>query len=235
MSEYNSQPDGDPKHAYILNFSPMAGAVQHDFCGSHDIRGATCPNCNKPLLRILSLHARDHVLNLDQTKTLVVPLLYCWTCSIPYGEFSYEVNVDGTIEIVQIPERQPDSEFGLEGPYDGYTGAYPLQTVALEPMSDVDDAKLATARQDGEYDSDDDLFEPRHQIGGSPFIYNPQTLTCPVCSKEMPILAAVCNDATGNTPWKNEDFSTFAGNGSVQMVFQFCRNCAIVSAYHSCD
>lgn len=64
---------------------------------------------------------------------------------------------------------------------------------------------------------------------------NPQTLTCPSCSKEMPVLATICNDATGNDPWKREDSSTFAGNGGVLMVFQLCRDCAIVSAYQSCD
>ena len=235
MSEYNSQPDGNPKHGYVLNFSPEGDAVKHEFCGTHQIRGAVCPNCNKPLLRILSLNANDNVLDLNAAKTPVVPLLYCWTCSIPYGEFSYKISPDGSIEIAQIPERQPDSEFGPEGPYDGYTGNYPLRRISLEPMADDDDAKLDQARKEEEDDSDSDLFEPRHQIGGSPFIYNPQTLTCPSCSKEMPVLAAICNDATGNNPWESEDSRTFAGNGGVQMVFQLCRDCAIISAYHSCD
>lgn len=235
MVEYNSQPDGNPKHAYLLNFSPKPGEVQHTFCGTHAIPGATCPNCNKALLRILSLCAKDSRLNVDGAKTPFVHLLYCWTCSIPYGEFSYRVNGDGSVDIVQIPERQPDSEFGLEGPYDGYTGVYPPLKIALTPMDDVGDARLAEARKNLEYDLDDELFEPRHQIGGSPFLYNPQTLACPRCSKEMPLLASICDDATGNDPRKDEVLTTFVGNGGVQMVFQFCRDCAIVSAYHSAD
>jgi len=234
MSEHHSEPDSNPEHGYVLNFSPDANGVQHQFCGTHEIRGAACPNCNKPLLRILSLNAKDRVLNLDESKTPFVHLLYCWTCSIPYGDFSYRVNSDGSIEMLQIPERQPDSEFGLEGPYDGYTGLYPAQRVTLEPMKGVDDAKLAVARKEGEYDSDD----PRHQIGGSPFIENPQTPACPICSKEIPLLAAICDDATGNDPWNrenHEEANTFAGNGGVQMVFHFCRDCSVVSAYHSVD
>jgi hypothetical protein len=183
----------------------------------------------------LSLSAKDSILNVDEGKTPFVHLLYCWTCSIPYGEFSYRINRDGGVNILQIPERQPDLEFGLEGPYDGYSGVYPLQKVSLTPMDDHDDAKLAKARKDQEYDLGDDLFEPRHQIGGSPFIYNPQTLRCPTCSKEMPLLASICNDATDNDRWRDEDSATFVGNGGVQMVFQFCRDCAIVSAYHSSD
>jgi hypothetical protein len=210
--------------------------VQHEFCGTHEIRGASCPNCNKPLLRILSLSAKDHVLALDEAKTPVVHLLYCWTCSIPYGEFSYKINRDGSVDMLQIPKPQP-YDFGIDGPYDGYTGVYPLQKVILEPIGYVDDAKLAEAQKGGQYDSADDLFSPRHQVGGSPFIYNPQTRTCLNCSSEMPVLAAICNDATGNDPWKNkeEESSTFTGNGGVQMVFHFCRDCAIVAAYHSCD
>jgi len=235
MSENNSQPNGNPEHGYVLNFLPENDAVQHEFCGAHQIGGAVCPYCNKPLVRILSFNAIDPALDLNQDEMPFVPLLYCWTCSIPYGEFSYKIKPDGSIEIVQIPERQPDSEFGLEGPYDGYSGIYPLRFVSLQPMNDDDDAKLALARVDAEYDHDGDLFEPRHQVGGSPFIYNPQTLTCPSCLRAMPIIATICNDATGNDPWKKEDSSTFAGNGGVQMVFQLCRDCAIVSAYHSCD
>lgn len=236
MVEYNKQPEGNPNRGYLLNFSPKSGQVQHQFCGTHSIKGAACPNCRRPLMRVLSLSAKDAVLNLDPAKTPLVHLLYCWTCSIPFGEFSYMVNSDESVKLLQVPERKPDSEFGLEGPYEGYTGVYPLQEIALDPMDEEDDAKLNAARMsEGEYDLDDDLFEPRHQVGGSPFIYNSQTIMCPNCSKEMPLLAALCNDATGNAPWNSEESNTFTGNGGVQMVFQFCRDCAIVSAYHSCD
>ena len=142
MTLYNAQPQGDPRRGHWLNFSPNPGQVQHDFCGAHDIAGATCPYCNKPLLRILSLSAEDPVLNLEQGKTPVVHLLYCWTCSIPFGEFSYRINADGSVEFVHVPERQHDREFGLAGPFDGYKGVYPLCKVSLEPMDEQDDGHV---------------------------------------------------------------------------------------------
>jgi len=235
MTLYNAQPQGDPRRGHWLNFSPNPGQVQHDFCGAHDIAGATCPYCNKPLLRILSLSAEDPVLNLEQGKTPVVHLLYCWTCSIPFGEFSYRINADGSVEFVHVPERQHDREFGLAGPFDGYKGVYPLCKVSLEPMDEQDDAKLARRAHEEGDEEYDDLFAPRHQVGGSPFIYNPKTLTCPGCSTNMPVLAAICDHASGNNPWQPDESNSFTGNGGAQMVFQFCRDCAIVSAYHSCD
>ena len=215
-------PNGNPNRGYRLTFYPMPGEVQHEFCGNHEIRGATCPHCHKPLLRILSLSASDQALNLDAAKTPIVHLLYCWTCSIPFGEFAYKINADGSIELIRVPERY-EYEFGAAGPYDGYTGVFPPRKVALTP---VDENAETTAEEDD---------DPAHQIGGEPFIANPQTIQCPVCSKPMPLLASICDDASGNDPWHREESSSFAGNGGVQMIFHFCRDCAVVSAYHCCD
>ena len=226
MVEDDSQLESNPKQGYLLDFSPAANQVQHDFCGDHEIPGALCPYCNKALLRILSLSAEESALNLNPKKTPFIHLLYCWTCSIPFGVFSYKINPDGGVELLQVPKRIPESEFGIDGPYDGYTGKFPAQKVSLEPLGDK-------AESSNERDEDDD-DEIRHQIGGRPFIDNPQSLACPTCSKEMPLLAAICNDATGNDPWQEES-KTFTGNGGVQMIFHFCRDCSVVSAYHSCD
>ncbi len=240
MNTPKTQPPGNPEHSHVLNFSPKANAVMHEFAGSHDIGGATCPTCTRPLLRLLSLNARERLLALDETRTPLVHLLYCWNCSIPFGDFSYKINPDTSISILQIPEREPNAEFGPDGPYEGYTGVFPLRMVSVEPMNEIDDTRLAEARRGGDYDSLDKLFEPRHQIGGTPFIFNPQILTCPGCSREMPLLASICNDATGNQPWNDPwkpeaKLTTFVGNGGVQMIFHFCRDCAIVSAYQCCD
>ena len=93
MTENADQALGIPEHGYWLDFSPGPDVTQHDFCGSHEIVGASCPNCNKPLLRILSLYTIDPVLRPELSETPVIHLLYCWTCSIPYDRFSYKVNV----------------------------------------------------------------------------------------------------------------------------------------------
>jgi hypothetical protein len=100
----------------------------------------------------------------------------------------------------------------------------------------ADEQKTLQARvlSDSE-DDDEDLFAPRHQLGGYPFIYNPSKTFCPVCSKEMPVLAAICDSTIGNDAFGVEAENSFTGNGGVQMLFQFCRDCSVVSAYQSCD
>ena len=237
MLESSAQPSGNPGSGYWLNFSPNPLDVLHDFCGAHAIGGAVCPNCNKPFTRLLSLYAKDRRLSFDATRHSVVHLLYCWTCSIPFGDFSYRVDADGAIEVLQVPPRQPQSEFGLKGPYDGYTGVFPHLQIALQALTVEEQNKLLARRSDdfGDDDADDNLYSARHQVGGHPFINNPASVSCPVCSIEMPLLAAVCDDATGNDPFGVDPENSFVGNGGVQMVFHFCRACSVMSAYHSCD
>jgi hypothetical protein len=100
----------------------------------------------------------------------------------------------------------------------------------------ANEQKKLLARQSSDSDDDDDdLFSPRHQVGGPPFIYNPSKTFCPLCSTEMPVLAAICDSAIGNDPFGVEQENSFTGNGGVQMLFQFCRDCSVVSAYQSCD
>jgi hypothetical protein len=233
MLTANEQSEGNPEWGYKLNFSPTSSEVFHDFCGQHEIDGAVCPNCDKPLLRLLSLYSKDPVLNLDHNRHPSVHLLYCWTCSIPYGEFSYEVNRDGSVKILEIPPRQPESEFGPEGLYDGDTGLFPARRVALQPLSDAQQQELKARQVEDAPDDIDAYFG--HQIGGYPFIYNPSKAFCPKCSKEMPGLAAISDCAAGNNDFSDEPGETFTGNSGVQMVFHFCRDCSVVSAYHSCD
>jgi hypothetical protein len=231
------QPAGNPEWGYSLNFTPSQDEVPHDFCGENNIAGAFCPNCDRPLTRLLSLRANDPVLNLDPGRLAVVHLVYCWTCSIPFGEFCYRMEREGSIKILKLPPRQPKAEHGLEGPYDGYSGVFPHRQISLEFVSA--EAQL-TLRQwwqstDGDTERLGDLAEPRHQVGGYPFIYNPCRTKCPECDQDMPLFAAVCNDASGNDPWKTKSNETFVDNGGVQMIFHFCRKCSIVSAYSSCD
>ena len=229
------QPVGDPEWGYSLNFNPGASDALHDFCGENDIAGASCPNCKRPLTRLLSLYAKDPALNLDQERLAVVHLLYCWTCSIPFGDFSYKIEKHGSVKILNLPARQPDSEHGLEGPYDGYRGTFPHRKVSLASIDAEDQLKLRQRWQSTGTETDDGLDEPRHQVGGYPFIYNPVRTQCPECSRDMPLFAAICNDANGNDPWRRIATETFVGNGGVQMVFHFCRDCSIVSAYSSSD
>jgi hypothetical protein len=232
-----NQPAGDPEWGYRLNFSPAPKDILHDFCGENQVPGAICPNCERPFTRLLSLHANDSALNLNRDKFSIIHLVYCWTCSIPFGDFTYKIEKDGSIKIVVLPPRQPDAEHGLDGPYDGYVGTFPEKHVSIDSISAEDQLKLRQYWEatDSSRDSFVGIDEPTHQVGGYPFIYNPVKTNCPECGQDMPLLAAICNDATGNDPWKMEASETFVGNGGVQMVFHLCRKCAMVSAYSSSD
>src|ERR1700732_2695819 len=52
MIEINAQSKGSPEVGHWLNFSPNPTDILHDLCGPHDVAGALCPNCNKPLMRL---------------------------------------------------------------------------------------------------------------------------------------------------------------------------------------
>ena len=110
-----------PEWGYRLNFSPAENEIIHQFCGANTINGGTCPNCQKPLMLLLSLDASDSRLDLNASIHPFVHLLYCWTCSIPFGDFSYKLRADGGVELLQIPPKY-EYEFGPSGPYEGFTG-----------------------------------------------------------------------------------------------------------------
>jgi hypothetical protein len=229
------QPAGDPEWGYRLNFSPDPASVVHEFCGENRIPGATCPHCEKPLLRLLSLNSTDTALNVDFNQIPEIPLLYCWTCGIPYGEFCYRVNSDRGVTLIKVPPRSED-EFGADGPYEGYTGNFPARKVSLQPIGADEQEKHKTFWSTRDADSSDwDVDIAGHQIGGFPFICNPIRSRCPSCDRDMPLLACICNDATGNDPFGVQDIDSFVDNGGVQMVFHLCRPCAMIAAYHSND
>ena len=203
----------------------------HEFCGPNAIPGAHCPNCDKPLLKLAKLSATDPVLELDPQRIPDLPLLYCWTCAIPYGEFRYKIHPDGSVKVVTFLDKYEEA-FGPDGPYDGYTGEYPARSFCLAPQSSKEQSLLRSHFEGEDVDVPDDLIQ--HQIGGLPMIYNPQSDICPECGEEMPTFASIADNALGNG-YAEKAEGSFVDNCGVQTVFLLCRNCSLVSAYHSCD
>jgi len=185
----------NPEQGFWLNFQPGRSEPVHEFCGPNEIKSARCPNCSKPLLRILSLSAADSRLNLDPSKTPVVHLLYCWTCGIPYGVFSYRLLPDGSIQLLQVPESDA-SAFGPGGPYDGYTGDFPGKKVGLIPLTEDAQQRQRVAQLDTDV-ALELSGEQEHQIGGSPVISNSQEVECSVCGQKSPLLAVISDNASG--------------------------------------
>jgi hypothetical protein len=231
--DLNKQFEGNPTLGYWLNFAPTSGAHLHELCGINLIPGAQCPNCKKPLLKVAVFSADDPVVQLDPSQIQSLPLLYCWTCAIPYGEFRYSIHPDGSVQILTYLETY-EGAFGPDGPYDGYKGEFSSTHFSLEPQSKEERGLLRAHAEGIEEDLPDELEWPRHQVGGDPMIYSPQSDTCPKCGKELPTFAAIADNTRGNGDAESANES-FVDNSGVQTVFLLCRPCSIVSVHHSCD
>jgi hypothetical protein len=229
---HNDRVEPNPERGFRLDFNPKATERQHDFCGPNEIGGAACPNCSRPLLRLLSLSSTDTRLNVNPAITPAVHLLYCWTCSIPYGPFSYRIHPDGTVEILEAPPAN-EYAFGPDGPYDGYTGDFSPRAVGMVALSNEEQDAQRAAQSD--LDLAHNLPVQAHQVGGFPMIFNSQAAPCPRCSKLSPFLAVICDDASGNHPGRVAARDSFTGNMGTQMVFHLCHDCSVVSAYQSND
>jgi hypothetical protein len=207
----------------------VPGAFRHQFCGKHDIRGAQCPNCHKPLLLILGVNAHDPRVGLDSSWNCL-PLVYCWTCERDEDVFSYQLLDDHEIEIISDFAGEPLEEF----PYTDYPESFEEVSVILTELA-LEDQLAIQALNRG---TDDLPFfrlrpwlcDPVHQIGGEPLLmqgihdFAPR---CPACSNQMPHFASIGNS--------NMSPKGFVGSAGVQILFNVCRRCAIVSAVNRTD
>ncbi len=73
----------------------------HFIGGEHVYSGATCPNCQLPLMLHCSLDLRDPVLGVPDNKINTLPLMYCMRCPLSWHEFSYRVLSNSAIRICE--------------------------------------------------------------------------------------------------------------------------------------
>lgn len=222
-----------PERGYLLTFPEAPALGPHRMAGTNSIRGAGCPNCNKPLLRVLTLDTKQLPFQLTPNPPPFLHLLYCWTCAIPYGPLVYRLDTDAGIELLDYM-KECEGAFGPEGPYDGYTGKFREVHVGLQGLTDEQE-ELALLQRAGEYrPGGPNLDDTLHQVGGFPMIYNEQEPDCPLCGNCAPFLATIADNAEGQGIQEDQK-KTFTGNCGVQMVFHYCAPCRVVTAYHSCD
>lgn len=223
----------NPAEPYLLTFSGPLEDRPHAFCPSTPIQGADCPNCQKPLMRLLSLQTSELPF-WNGHGPASIHLLYCWTCAIPYDLFSYSIHADGSIEILRYLDSYGGS-LGPDGPYEGFTGVFPESRVGLRALSPEEQRLALQLRSEDEYFEEYRyLTDAVHQIGGYPKIHNSQAVECPSCGKLSPFFATICDNAVGQD-FQPEASLTFTQNYGVQMVFHWCAPCAVMTAYHSCD
>lgn len=218
-----------PGQGFSVVLAPSARNHDHRFCGDHRIEGAVCPNCDKPMLRVMSLDTADARLELQDLGVPAVHLLFCWTCNLAQGESAYELREDGGIRWVSYLRGGVERDF----PYPDYPPAFPGTGLELEALSREDQATLIRLNE-GSLDpskldvSRAPLCQPAHQIGGEPFfVQSPPAELCPVCWEPMLFLASVA-DAT-------LDGRGFTGNSGVQQLYMLCRKDRIVTTLQQCD
>jgi hypothetical protein len=230
MAEFQAS----PAQGYFLSPAVEGSGLKrasHVFCGEHSIVGAWCPNCSKPLIRVMSLDAGDDRLLLDLGAIKTVPLLYCWTCELSYDTFYYRIVATDHIEIVSARTGPELPDF----PYVDYPRSFEAVSVWLTQVSHEDQVVLRALNrglvdQTAVYKLRRELAEPCHQIGGEPLLlqgpddYAPQ---CPICREVMPHFAAF-----GNANVSPLGFAEFA---NIQMLFNLCRKCRIVAAINRTD
>ncbi|MDX1984176.1 MAG: hypothetical protein SFV51_28130 [Bryobacteraceae bacterium] len=220
--------EGLPRQGYVLDFGAREG-FKHEFCGPHSIQGGLCPNCHKPLLRLLSLDTRDERLRLGRVGFPYLHLMYCWTCAIPSDYFIYRMSPAGGLDLHYYGRGA-----GRE-PYAGYPPHFPGRRVSLRALSRRQQTVMRVFNTPSilaPTAEEELLIEPLHQIGGEPHLIAPlNDVLCQKCGHKMPMLASVCDNAggAGVRPGYAESFTQ---NAEVQVMFHYCRRCWVVGAYH---
>lgn len=208
----------------------LSAQYGHVFCGSHDVAGACCPNCDRPLLRFLALDTADPRLNLGEGQPPLLSLFYCWRCPVSAGLFYYEFTGENEIDLLRCGIGKPEKNF----PHKDYPVSFPRAPAALVQITDEAQAAIRQINQGKRpgsalLRSHPELREPRHQIGGEPILVQQDTeyeIECFICERAMPFLASIgddCLDPTG-----------FAGNEYVQVLYHYCRDCHVIGAFNQC-
>lgn len=190
---------------------------------------ADCPNCQKPMLQLMSLDLRDPRLGLCGTGISNLPLLFCWTCS--QQAIAYSFDPRGACRLLTYRRAAPEKDF----PYPDYPVAFdatPLRLIPIPPdlqhvLLSLNEDEADDWKELGDYLK---LDRPRHQVGGAPYLVQhnmEERHRCPSCSLEAPFLAAISDEAGHNR--------SFVGNAWVQVVVHFCARCRIAISYQQCD
>jgi hypothetical protein len=226
-----------PRRGYYVHYGKGVdtGKYKHYFCGRNDIAEAICPNCDKPLLKLLSLDTSDPRLELQDSPFAMLPLLYCWTCNISQGPpFCYQVQDDGLVRLISYGKGKAGDTFPYV-PYNDYPVYFPGSPAGFSPVPSETDEAMEWHYVGDESDELEAKYgrivekvygeSARHQVGGVPFlVQGPTEEVCELCGRALPFFATIADD--------NLDARGFA-SGGVQTIFHYCRECHV--AHVNCD
>jgi hypothetical protein len=209
---------------------PEADAARHCIGGRCTLKGATSPNTSKPLVQYAELYVASGEIACTMWNSPSISLLYSWTCGICEGPFSYRQTLEA-IEVLQANSGQGYSDF----PYSYYPEAFAVVPAALVPLTDHQRRKIAeinSATRETRFaieKSARDLSRPRHQVGGVPYGAQDHVVSrCPSCKNTMEFLATM-----GNKTYR--DALGFANNDFVQVVYEVCFTCNVITANNYVD
>lgn len=234
MEETNPTFSSIPAQGYFVDYSPKASnnpGYDHVFCGTHQIEGANCPNCKKPLLRLLSLDLSDPCLHLTPAPFTELPLFFCWTCNLAQSPFYYRINSGGAIKLLRYKKGGAADDF----PYENYPVHFPerpakLVEIAVESQQILKGLNRNTLDEWEIKQVRPELCVPRHQVGGEPYLVQRNIDTeveCAICSQGMPFLASIADQAP--------EQMSFTGNDYVQVLAHYCKRCRVMGLYQQCD
>ncbi len=116
----------------------------HIFCGSHSVKGAWCPNCQKPLLRFLALDINDPKLGLEKTPFEWLSLFFCWTCEIAQMPFYYSFAANGEVQLMKYGEGGVQLNF----PTENYPIFFPQAYFKLQPLTEKEQTTIKELNRD---------------------------------------------------------------------------------------
>lgn len=214
-----------------------SGSYSHQFGGTHQIRGAICPNCVKPLVLHMNLDLRDPKVRLGADGA-AFPLLYCMRCCLCWYDFAYRVRGDEEVEIVlahlgQDRDEKWDQHMGdTLDPVPITLANTPAQ---LQEMMDELNASSKKFTTDDRSEWNLLLDRPTrksidaiNQVGGRSFLI--QRLPDPVCptckDRTAYFLASLYND-------ERIGIRVTPPLSGAQIVFFYCPDCQTVVVQHS--
>ncbi|GEM_PF-6184789 len=203
----------------------MGGSV---IGGIHNLVGSVSPNSGRALVQLASIRVDAGAVACKAWGFPDVPLLYSWTCAICEGRFTYKYLGYG-IDILKYIPGEAYSDF----PYEAYPDAFDQIAVNLIPLTQQQQRAIISINNPDSLDSSPQfsyLAVPRHQIGGIPYFIpaSPSNSTCPCCGEKMSFFASIGDDTFS-------DPRGFAGNEFVQLIYEICVACKVVSVDNFCD
>lgn len=213
--------DSVSKHGYLVR--PSITGEGDQFCGRNLAKHGVCPNCDRPLLHIMTLRNTPFSLGVPS-----VGLYYCWRCNIAQSPFFYRV-LDNDIEVLSFGSGGIQDNF----PYEGYPDQFPEVSVSyirmpVDEVVAIEELNAGVRTPYSIFTSRPELLSPRSQLGG--IFYEMQdvdVMHCCNCNAPMRFLALIGDDTF------TED--KFTNNPEVGVMYFICVHCAIVGATQKVD